>query len=348
MIILSIIIIIFLAMFNQKRNTQYFLINETHKNIKIPLTFYDKYNYRILNNYPFHIKPKNVTRICFGSCNNQINDQKFWYNIEQTDIDLWIYLGDNVYSDNNKQKINMCKAYFDLFANEHFKNFHHNKIHKIGVWDDHDYHSNNKNYFINKKEKLYNKNLFLKFINAKHDDIRRKRDGIYTNYFLFSPNNDQIIQIILLDVRSFRSDIDILGLKQWKWLKSKLRKNIFMNIIISGTKVLGESQYDNYSNVGWSQKKMLDIISNFTNTIFISGDIHHGFISEQNGFVEITSSPLSSNVSKNNDNTNKLGKIISQHNFGYIDVHWDEQCLILGHINYKGTLLNSIKIKLIH
>ena len=81
----------------------------------------------------------------------------------------------------------------------------------IGVWDDHDYGINDGGKSF--KYRLQSQKVFLDFVDEPMDSIRRQREGIYASYTYGSA--DQIVKIILLDVRSHDtrggSNCDVLG-----------------------------------------------------------------------------------------------------------------------------------------
>ena len=180
--------------------------------------------------------------IIFGSCSNQNNKMDHWQTIINYKPDLLILLGDNVYGDFYDASATQLKqAYRKLSENISFQ-YIKNNIPIIPIWDDHDYGINDggKNW----EYKNIAKKLFLDFFSVDKNDVRYKRDGIYTSkdFSLFNKK----IKIISLDTRYFKDgfilnknrslnkkyiiDYDknktILGKEQWNWLNNELKKNM--------------------------------------------------------------------------------------------------------------------------
>src|SRR5690349_9301980 len=101
----------------------------------------------------------------------------------------------------------------------------------IGVWDDHDYGINDGDGYF--KDKLFTREILLDFLDVKENSPRRKREGLYSSYTF--GKDDKTVTILLLDVRYFRNESDILGPEQWKWLEEQLKNTKSrINIIGSG------------------------------------------------------------------------------------------------------------------
>lgn len=94
----------------------------------------------------------------------------------------------------------------------------------VGVWDDHDFGSDNsgKEY----ANKVVQKQMFLDFLQEPDDSARRSEqiEGVYTDYYLTNANIK--VHIILVDVRyNMVPEVDVLGEKQWQWLEFKLQES---------------------------------------------------------------------------------------------------------------------------
>jgi alkaline phosphatase D len=78
-----------------------------------------------------------ITRIAFGSCNDQATPQPLWAPIRAAEPDLWIWMGDNVYADTP----NMT-ALDSIYARQNRRPGYRalrESTRVIGTWDDHDY-----------------------------------------------------------------------------------------------------------------------------------------------------------------------------------------------------------------
>ena len=297
----------------------------------------------------------NITRIGFGSCNDQSLSQKFWQNIQSYKPDIFLQIGDNIYGSGD-DLYNLAEAYKSLKNNIYYSNFSLNtKI--IGIWDDHDYGINDggKNY----KYKYESKELFLRFFDVKKSDERNYRDGLYKEYIL--NYKDKSIQIILLDTRFFKSDFKltdqrnakgkeryiadysknktILGYKQWIWLEEKLSQKFDIRIIVSSFQVLPlDHGWEKWANFPLEQKRLYSLVKKITSsdTLIISGDRHFGAIykkqlNKRASIYEITSSslnkPLKFKISE--QDSMQLGELISEENFGLISIDWDKNKIFL-------------------
>ncbi len=327
--------------------------NQLNKIIKTKLTFnllddYDLFNSNI------------VFRIAFGSCNYQHNSQNFWNKINNFNPQLWIFLGDNVYADKTdkwdkllqKPSIdNMIEQYEKLAYSTPFRKFMKNKkIKKIGIWDDHNYLINDAGASENEHYKSMSKKLFTLFLNIKKNNPLMKREGIYSYYDLVI-QNEHIARFFLLDVRTFRSEVDILGNDQWNWLEKNLAdSSAKVNILCSGSTVLTKiSDWDSWFKNGWAYHRLINTLKllNMNNVIILSGDIHQGRLISKNNLIEIVSSSLSSPIEKYDKDTEyNIGKIVQVHNFGFIDIinESNKYYLVGGLVDFNGNLYNLIKI----
>ena len=290
---------------------------------------------------------RNITRIAFGSCNNHYKNQKYWRKILEYNPNLWIWLGDNIYSDyfpkeytadqiksilNDKTRFknHMDNQYVKLVKNKYYQEILDSEIEITGIWDDHDYYQNNKGKYIDYDIKKFSRDLFFDFINFNKDrnnmEYPADNKGIYRTFNINS--NENLVKIFLLDVRTFKTNNDILGTKQWKWLRRELNNSqAKLNLICSGLQVISErNDYESWTKIGNSKDKLLKIIkcTGKNNTIILSGDIHQSCIKSSQGLFEITASPLSNFISKYKyKNKNNIGDYLRKNNFGFMDIHWN-------------------------
>lgn len=219
---------------------------------------------------------KEIDRIAFGSCNHQSLPQEMWLNILETRPDLWIWLGDNIYGD-SKDKQQLADKYNKQLFRTNYREFM-SRVPMIGVWDDHDYGTNNTD--KNNPIKRESQQLFCDFIGEPQNSPRRNQEGIYASYTFGNPGKQ--VKIILLDIRYFKEkpgdSTDILGAAQWAWFEQELMNSTAqVNIIGTGTQFLStkptcETWYDFPRSV----QRMNSIIkqSEKPGIVFISGDIH--------------------------------------------------------------------------
>tara|TARA_Y100000766_G_scaffold192724_1_gene165704 strand:- start:2098 stop:3258 length:1161 start_codon:yes stop_codon:yes gene_type:complete len=296
---------------------------------------------------------KNTFSIAFGSCSSEDNDLPIFNNIVKHQPDLFIFLGDNIYGD-TKNIDTLKNKYHKLSKKLSFQNLIKN-VPVIATWDDHDYGWNDigKDYLL----KNESKKVFLDFFGESDSSSRRIHEGIYHSYYY--QIKSKIIQVILLDLRTFRDDLTIyngefyednrysfykqdyapnpskditmLGKKQWLWLENELKVNADVRIIGSSTQFGIEwNGYESWENFPNEKQKMIDLIKNTkaNNVFFISGDVHYSEISKlETDFYplyDFTSSGLSSTWHFATPNKNRIEGPVMDNHFGLITIDFTD------------------------
>jgi alkaline phosphatase D len=292
---------------------------------------------------------KNQMRIAFGSCDDQDRPQEMWKEIIAQHPDVWIWGGDNVYSD-FKSPAGRKALYNKQKSNTDYQQLIKSCV-VTGTWDDHDYGINDggKNYSLKKESQQ----LALDFLGFAETHPVRKQEGIY-NSMEFG-NGKRKVKIINLDTRSFRDTIfrinyidsvtqkkayrfeanptgDVLGEQQWKWLERELNNSgAAFYIINSSIQVLAEEhRFEKWANLPTARKRLLDLINTSKKRIIIiSGDRHIAEFSKvdlPNGLplYEFTSSGLTHTWSEQwvENNRHRIGDLIIEKNFGVIIIEW--------------------------
>ncbi len=290
---------------------------------------------------------KPVERIAFGSCLGQDLPQPIWTAILETDPNLFVFLGDNVYADTHDMSA-LKATYAKLAAQPGFQKLR-DSVRILATWDDHDYGSNDSG--SDNPTRAESQKIFLDFWNTPQDSPRRKREGIYDAQ-IFGPPGKRL-QIILLDTRYFRSPLKsgtsgededyipntdpnatILGEKQWRWFEEQLLIPAQVRIVASSIQVVGEDHgSEKWANFPNERKKLFDLIwkTRVTGLFFISGDMHFAELSMVNGDVgfpiyDLTSSSL--NWSDRHwqplyPNKNRVATMRVGDNFGFIEINWN-------------------------
>ena len=304
-------------------------------------------------------------KIAFGSCLDQDYPQPIWQSIKNENINSFIFLGDNVYGDVPSGKLNkMKKAY------AHQKKLIPDWLFKKDVnviWDDHDYGINNggASYPLKKQAQL----MYLDFWNISSDDERRKREGIYTNKFI---NIDGFtVNLVLLDTRYFRSDLDktigintvykknldlnstILGNKQWAWLEETINKKADLVIISTSIQLLATShRFEKWSNFPHEHIRMKKLLKQSKiPVLIISGDRHQGAIYEEDNLFEITSSSLNKTLSpskfigrpKEVDDA-MIGDMYSGENYGLITIDTEKKEYLIELKDLNGQKVRELLV----
>src|SRR5688500_16429305 len=299
-----------------------------------------------------------VTKIAFGSCGWQDEPQPVLALAAEQKPDAFIFLGDNIYGDTENMDTLQAK-YSKWGAMEEYKKL--DSATKIfATWDDHDYGWNDSGkWYPYKKE---SKEIFLKFFNEPAESDRRKHDGIYHSEYLKA--GDKTIQVILLDVRTFRNnlllydtlaklprenyfytpdyiphvsaDSALLGDEQWKWLEGELAKPADLRLICSGSQFSIEyNGYEAWANFPHEQKRMLELIkkTQASGVIFLTGDVHYAEISklQEPGLYpiyDVTASGITSVWDFATLNKNRIEGPVMDNHFGLLTIEWQTDPVI--------------------
>lgn len=301
---------------------------------------------------------KAITRIAFGSCGYQDEPQPVLAIAAEQKPDAFIFLGDNIYGDTDNMDTLQAK-YHRWGAQDEYKKLESaTKI--FATWDDHDFGRNDAGkWYPYKKE---SKEIFLTFFKEPAESDRRKHDGIYQTEYVKS--GDKTIQVILLDVRTFRNslllydtsaklpresyfytpdyiphtstDSTLLGAEQWKWLEGELTKPADLRLICSGSQFSIEyNGYEAWANFPHEQKRMLELIkkTKANGVIFLTGDVHYAEISKlvEPGLYpiyDVTASGITSTWDFATLNKNRIEGPVMDNHFGLLTIEWQTDPVI--------------------
>lgn len=312
-----------------------------------------------------------LTRIAFGSCAEQADSQPIWDAILAYKPELFIFAGDNVYGDFSTADAGpLRKAYAMADAIAGYNKLRDSVSH-LAVWDDHDYGLNDGGGDF--PHKAVSKDLFLDFWKVPATDVRRTREGIYDSHIVGPPG--MRVQIILLDVRWFRSPLKLtdqrgapgkeryvpdpdptktmLGETQWAWLASELRKPAEVRLLVSSIQVLAEGHgWERWGNFPLERQKLFDTIreSRAKGVVLLSGDRHVGALyreapADMPPLYEMTSSGINKAFSAAKEpGPNRLGALYAAPNFGVVDIDWWARQVTLALRDEGGTTQRSVVI----
>ncbi len=286
----------------------------------------------------------------FASCNDQTMKQPLWKPIINTQPDVFVWGGDNIYTD-TRDTIKMKKDYALLLSHPDYQELK-KKTTIIGTWDDHDYGKNDAGTEWEVKKEA--QKIFFDFMEVPADSPRRKQDGVYTAEVYTTPKGK--VKIILLDTRYFRTGLKksnvrgrryeswgkdhngtILGAKQWQWLERELQDTtVAFTVINSSIQVLSaEHGWERWATFPAELEKLKQTIKNAQskNIFIISGDRHLSEFSVDSiaglsyEIVDFTTSGLTKTFPDNPDEYNPLreGKQVKQLNFGVVYFDFDNQ-----------------------
>ena len=295
-----------------------------------------------------------ISKIAFGSCAVETQAQPILDIVVNHKPDVFIYLGDNIYGD-TRSMAELKAKYDSLGMRPEYKRLREN-ARILATWDDHDFGWNDaeKHYPF----KNQSKEIFLDFFNEPANSDRRKHDGIYHSYYF--EGRGKRLQVILLDVRTFRNDprlyrgelsheekyfypmsyypleikdSTLLGEQQWQWLESELKKPADIRIIGSGTQFgITYNGYEAWANFPHEQQRLLMAIKNSkaSGVLFITGDSHYSEISKLDWkdnypIYDITSSGLTETWLFATPNANRIEDPVMDNNFGLLTIDWEKK-----------------------
>ena len=287
-------------------------------------------------------------KIAFGSCLDQEDPQPIWNSIFKEDVDSFIFLGDNVYGDVPSGELNKMHEAYKLQA-EMIPSWLFKKNVEV-IWDDHDFGENDGGASYPLKQEA--QKLYLDFWKIPIDDVRHKREGIYTNQIINIDNFK--INLILLDTRYFRSDLKksegikpvylkneelnatILGDEQWSWFKEVMKIKSDIIIVATSIQLLPtEHRFEKWSNFPSDHLKLKKLLKSQSRPVLvISGDRHQGAIYNDENIYEITSSSLNKTISSifgrpKEVDRYMLGEMFSGENYGLITVNTNKKTIDL-------------------
>lgn len=266
-----------------------------------------------------------LSRIAFGSCLNEYEDQSIWNKVAAENPDIFLFTGDNIYGDTYRSDPRwpdptmpkMRDSYNQLASVPEFASFRQD-VPLLTTWDDHDYGANDGGAYYPFKDLA--EQMFLDAWDVPADDERRQRDGIHTSKII-GPEG-QRVQIIMLDTRFFRTDLQatdernapgkeryvpmegahgtMLGEAQWDWLAGELQKPADLRLIVSSIQVIADGHgWEAWRTMPAEREKFYNLLdkSGAEGIVLISGDRHSGSIYRRDDVLdyplyEVTASSL--------------------------------------------------------
>lgn len=292
------------------------------------------------------------TLIAFGSCGHQDSPQPILSLAASYKPNAFIFLGDNIYGDTDNMDTLANKYARWMTGTDYQRLISTTKI--LATWDDHDFGRNDAGKEYPFKEE--SKQVFLKAFQIPDTSKRYLHKGIYEVTYLHE--GDKRIQVVLLDVRTFRDkltffnpktdtlpkgffytpdytiqynpDSTLLGEEQWRWLKETLQQPADLRLICSGSQFgITYNGYEAWANFPHEQQRMLNLIkeTRANGIIFLTGDVHYAEISKWEPkdiypIYDITSSGITSTWDFATPNGNRIEGPIMDNHFGLLTVKW--------------------------
>lgn len=288
------------------------------------------------------IPKNNELVVAFGSCNKQFVENVLWKEVLKHNPNVWIWGGDNVYSDTDDMK--KLKNDYDLLLQQENYQKLINSTKILGTWDDHDYGLNDGGTEFHAKNE--SQEQFLDFIGVDANDIRRDREGVYHSEIIRSSEGS--VKVILLDTRYFRTPLTksetkgrrfdpnpygegtMLGKTQWRWLKEELNNSdADFNLIVSSVQVISaEHGFETWGTMPHQRENLFNMIKNTkaNNVLILSGDRHISEFSKIDinsmdyPLIDFTSSGLTHSYDRFSGEPNqyRTGNVISDISFGVL------------------------------
>ena len=311
-----------------------------------------------------------ILTLGFGSCLHQDRSMAILKTIEKKELDLFMFIGDNVYGDQEDGELDkLIRTYKQQYNN--LENFLKNVSTEF-IWDDHDFGINDGGSNYRYKDRA--KELFLETWKIPSNDPRRLRDGLYFDKMI--KKNGLKVHLIFLDNRSFKSewkltdefnkegkeryvkDFDpqktLLGKKQWQWLKDKLNEDSDIKIILSSLQILSLGHgWESWDKLPLERERLFNLIdeSDVSNLFILSGDRHRGGFyrfktNDNNDIHEFTSSSLNLPIPFNTEEKGplRIGSTYRKANFGVVRIFEDKVVMEL--TSNKGKVVNSLSLEI--
>ncbi|MEM8757825.1 MAG: alkaline phosphatase D family protein [Planctomycetota bacterium] len=300
-----------------------------------------------------------IDRITFGSCARQDTEQPILDQIADENSDVFLFIGDNVYCDLNRviptNRQEMKRAWDALAVKPIWQRFSRSQP-VLATWDDHDFGLNDAGKeWLETEPGSHAQQLFLDFFGDRADSERRTRVGIYDAAIVGPPG--QRVQIILLDTRSFRTELSrsnprpkglgpytaitdgsgtLLGEAQWQWLEAELAKPAEVRVIASSIQLIADEHgWETWGNMPHERDRLYQIIdeADASGVIVVSGDRHLMELSVDRTpaapypIYDFTSSGLNWDDKPrpvNEPNSHQIAGPVRQVNYGLITIDWNE------------------------
>ena len=311
-----------------------------------------------------------ILTLGFGSCLHQDRSMAILKTIEKKELDLFMFIGDNVYGDQKDGELDkLIRTYKQQYNN--LENFLKNVSTEF-IWDDHDFGLNDGGSDYRYKDRA--KELFLETWKIPSQDPRRLRDGLYFDKMI--EKNGLKVHLIFLDNRTFKSewkltdefnkegkeryvkdfdpDKTLLGKKQWQWLKEKLNEDSDIKIILSSLQILSLGHgWESWDKLPLERERLFNLIDeyNVSNLFILSGDRHRGGFyryktDDNNDIYEFTSSSLNLPIPFNTEEKGplRIGSTYRKANFGVVRIFEDKVVMEL--TSNKGKVVNSLNVEI--
>lgn len=284
-----------------------------------------------------------------GSCLRQDLPQPIFDAILDDDLDLFVFLGDNVYGDVESEDLRELRDAYAMQAEADGFSRLRAEVPLAATWDDHDYGLNDAGADFFGREEA--QRIFEDFWDVPPDSERASRPGVYDAVTYGPPG--QRVQLILLDTRYFRSPLRLtdergapgkerympdpdpaktmLGEEQWAWLGQVLQEEADLRILASSIQVIADGHgYEAWRNLPAERDRLYALLreTGANGVVIISGDRHRAGIYRDDDaldypLLELTASSLNSAfASEEEAGPYRLGPTYRSENYGALRIDW--------------------------
>jgi alkaline phosphatase D len=310
-----------------------------------------------------------LERIAFGSCLDQNKPQPIWKAVVAAQPQLFLMIGDNVYGNVRSADLQKLRTAYAKQAAQPELAEARGAIPFLAVWDDNDYGASDGGASFPYKRQAAR--LFYEFWQMRPEP--RQGGGIYYSR-TYGPAGRRV-QIIMLDTRTFRSDLKprpagfpyhgkygvddnpaktMLGPEQWAWLEGELNRPAEIRLLVSSVQVLAEGHgKERWGNLSRERDRLLRLIENAKakGVILLSGDRHAGaFYKTTEGLsyplLELTSSSLNRPIGPLGDarTPELISDFYEAENFALIEVDWSGATVRLSLRGVAGQEVSAVSL----
>ncbi len=309
---------------------------------------------------PHRAQGATLTRIAFGSCAKESKEQPIWEAILARKPELFLFLGDNIYGDTRDMAV-LREKYGQLAAKPGFQKLKATTP-LVAIWDDHDFGENDaggdypmkaesRQLFLEfwgepansprrDRDGVYAAYVFGprgKRVQVIMPDLRYNRTPILPVDLAGAKYEDWARQKADADqpvpgpyARNPDPSATMLGERQWQWLEQQLRVPADVRIFASSLQVLADPPgWEAWINYARDHQRLVELLrrTQASGVIFISGDTHYAELSHYDLNVpyplwDLTSSGLTEVWPVVPPNANRVGQVLREPNFGWIEIDW--------------------------
>ena len=321
---------------------------------------------------PTHDLP--LEHIAFGSCLHQSRSTDILGRIADSDPDLFLFMGDNVYGDSSSpDQAELRAAYEDQFSDPNFSALLA-AVPVLATWDDHDFGMNDGG--AAHPYRSVAESIFDEFWQVDPESAAGARVGVH-DAMVLGPEGRRV-QIILLDTRSFRSELTatpdrgapgreryvpaadpertLLGRQQWQWLAAQLREPAEIRLIVSSIQILADGHgWEAWRTLPLERERLFRTVreSGAEGVILLSGDRHRAGIYRREGVTdyplhEITSSSLNLPIPNASEEAgpHRVGGTFLPVNYGDLRIDWERRRLRFSIRDAEGQSVHRLTISM--